>query len=90
MGEDVREERSSYAPFDVESGRVGSLGEIGFDSGESRREYIPASTYSMPRVAAEFLPHSSSAAGGHSPAAPAVAAALPASGASYGIGSWNK
>mmetsp|Transcript_5357 Transcript_5357/g.12169 ORF Transcript_5357/g.12169 Transcript_5357/m.12169 type:complete len:186 (+) Transcript_5357:179-736(+) len=88
VGDDVREERATYAPFDIEDGRVGSLGEIGFDSGASRREYIPASTYSMPRVSAEFVPHSSTGAGGHSPAAPAVAA-LP-SGKSYGIGSWKK
>lgn len=74
---------------------MGSLGEIGFDSGANRREYIPASTYSMPKVSAEFVPHSSTGAGGHSPAvaaAPSAAvSALPSpSGKNFGIGSWKK
>lgn len=72
---------------------MGSLGEIGFDSGANRRENIPASTYSMPKVSAEFVPHSSTGAGGHSPAvaaAPSAAVSALPSGKSYGIGSWKK
>ena len=93
-GEDVREARNSYAPFNIESGRVGNLGEIGTD-GMPRREYIPASSpYIMPKTSPEFVPHSSTGAGGHSPAAsatPTQVAGAPKK--SYGLGgggNWAK
>lgn len=103
-GDEVRDERSCYAPF---GGRGSALGEIGYD-GSPRRAYVPASGgYRMPKVSVmsgtsteftpphggggghsdvpAFVPHSSTGAGGHSPAAPSGARP-----ASFGLGSWKK
>ena len=100
-GHDVRGARSSYASganYHFETR------EIGYDGTPRRQVNASSGPYVQQKVSPEFLPHSSTGAGDHSPAPPAatateVAEALstppaPSSSGptkkSYGIGSWKK
>ena len=99
-GHDVRGARSSYASganYHFETR------EIGYDGTPRRQVNASSGPFVQQKVSSEFLPHSSTGAGEHSPAPPAataseVAEALsstpaPSSGGppkSYGIGSWKK
>lgn len=99
-GHDVRGARSSYASganYHFETR------EIGYDGTPRRQVNASSGPYVQQKVSSEFLPHSSTGAGDHSPDPPAataseVAEALSSTPApsssgppkSYGIGSWKK
>ena len=99
-GHDVRGARSSYAQganYHFETR------EIGYDGTPRRQVDASSGPYVQQRVSPEFLPHSSTGAGNHSPARSAATAAqvvqalgsAPAASSggppkSFGIGSWKK
>jgi hypothetical protein len=85
MGEDVRESRASYAPFD-HYGRVGIVGEIGASGGDEKSVHRPAPM--MARMAAGALPPSYSS----SPPKKGSMMSKSTSGKpkKYGLGSWKK
>ena len=86
MGEDVRESRASYAPFD-HYGRVGIVGEIGA-SGHEKSVHRPAAAPMMARMAVGALPPSYSS----SPPKKGSMMSKSTSGKpkKYGLGSWKK
>jgi len=99
-GHDVRGARSSYAKA---TNYHFETREIGFDGTPRRQVNAASGPFVQQRVSSEFLPHSSTGAGNHSPAPPAATAAqvaqalsspaaAPSSGPpkAFGIGSWKK
>ena len=81
MGEDVREKRASYAPFD-HYGRVGIVGEIGA-SGDEKSAHRPAP---MARMAGALPPSYSSSP----PKKSMMSKSTSGKPKKYGLGSWKK
>ncbi len=84
-GEDIRESRKSYAPYNVHEGRVGSLGVIGSDNGGGG-PVGPSSSRALPSFGGSSISGGATAPkfGG----APRTAMGGPTK--KYGLGSWKK